>query len=195
MDITKVTIEENTVSSVRNHQGTEVCSVHHLPCTINWNESAEIESYFYETVQPPLLHRHRHRCPKEKSEKILPNTNTESGSTTQEHASAMEIDDETNGTNAVDFSSQTADNKWYTSSIRGRPLKGRQLTLPIDCKGVIIGESMDCDGWQSLETFDSVMNWVLDSNPEDQVDGVPGALSWLELGKKVCDLTLHFVLV
>lgn len=79
----------------------------------------------------------------------------------------------------------------YTSSIRGRPLNGKLIALPQDTMGVVFDTS-NIDRWKTVETFDKVMHWVLDSNPDEESTGIQGALSWMNISKAVCAPFLSF---
>ena len=48
MDITKLNIEESDTPP--NSEG--IISIHHLPCKLDHDGDAEIEEYFYSTIQP-----------------------------------------------------------------------------------------------------------------------------------------------
>lgn len=75
----------------------------------------------------------------------------------------------------------------FTSSIRGRPLNGKLVSLPQDTIGVVFDTS-NIDRWKSVETFNKVLHWVLDSNPDEESTGVQGALSWMTISKAVHDV-------
>lgn len=114
-----------------------------------------------------------------------------------------------------DVPPNTADQKFYTSSIRGRPIKGHIITLPSDTLGVILtkgnghhhGGVIDLDnGYDSDDEYDgnrhatstatSAADWRACETFQKMMvwaldadpserSSINGALSWLSISQKV----------
>jgi ribonuclease H2 subunit C len=67
---------------------------------------------------------------------------------------------------------KTENNNEYTSSFRGRPLRGKEIIIPETLIGVICKEERDkkeedVKYYKTETTFENFTNWCLDSNPDN----------------------------
>ncbi len=125
---------KNTTIEIENLEPKQ--TLHHLPCSIDFNGKANVQQYFLNTVQEQ----------------------------------------------------STNDDVLYSASIRGRPMKGRKVDLPThQLKGFVLveknekehdeemeGDEQTSKQYVTKESFSTIMNWSLDSDPktyEKQING------------------------